>query len=273
VQQPMHDNSHRLHHHGDISSGADLLASQGVLIVFFVFLLFIYPAAALFGKRKWPNYKIWLWIAGTLCCLAAMGPLASSSHHNFSAHMLGHLLLGMLGPLLMVLSAPVTLALRTMPVSSARKTASLLKSRFFRYVSNPAAASLLNIGGLWLLYTTGLFQLMHQYPLLYLLIHLHVFLSGYLFAASFISLDPSPHRWSFFPRAAVLVTALAGHGILSKFLYVSPPAGVSLDQSRDGAVLMYYGGDLIDLVIIIFFCLQWYKAKRPREAEVRTAAL
>ncbi|MDT0162490.1 MULTISPECIES: cytochrome c oxidase assembly protein [Bacillus] len=264
----MHGNSH-LHH--ETVGGAGLVAAQSALIMFFVSLLLMYLAVQFFGKRDWPLYRTVLWAAGILCCIAAAGPIASWSHNQFSMHMMGHLLLGMLGPLLMVLSAPVTLFLRMLPARYARKGARLLKSRLFRFVSHPAIAAILNIGGLWLLYITDLFTRMHAQPLLYLLVHLHVFLAGYLFTASFVSIEPTSHRKSFMPRAAILITALAGHGILSKYLYAHPPAGVSVDQAQSGAVLMYYGGDLIDLFIIIFFCLEWYKARRPREAGIGTA--
>ncbi|WP_248138790.1 cytochrome c oxidase assembly protein [Bacillus infantis] len=264
----MHGNSHQ---HHETVGGAGLVAAQSALIMFFVCLLLMYLAVQFFGKRDWPFYRTVLWAAGILCCMAAAGPIASWSHNHFSMHMMGHLLLGMLGPLLMVLSAPVTLFLRMLPAGHARKGARLLKSRFFGFVSHPAIAAILNIGGLWLLYTTDLFTRMHQQPLLYLLVHLHVFLAGYLFTASFVSIEPTPHRKNFMPRAAILITALAGHGILSKYLYAHPPAGVSIDQAQSGAVLMYYGGDLIDVFIIIFFCLEWYKARRPRKAGIGTA--
>lgn len=264
----MHGNSYQ---HHEAVDGAGLIAAQGALIVFFVCLLLMYLAVQFFGKRDWPLYRTVLWVAGILCCIAAAGPIASWSHNYFSMHMMGHLLLGMLGPLLMVLSAPVTLILRMLPAAYARRGARLLKSRFFWFISHPATAATLNIGGLWLLYTTNLFTRMHEQPLLYLLVHLHVFLAGYLFTASFISIEPSSHKKSFVPRAAILITALAGHGILSKYLYAHPPAGVSMDQARIGAVLMYYGGDMIDLFIIIFFCLEWYHLRRPRETGVGTA--
>ena len=65
-------------------------------------------------------------------------------------------------------------------------------------------------------------------------------------------------------RAIVLVCSLAGHSILSKYLYAHPPIGVSSADAETGAMLMYYGGDLIDLGLILIFCYQWYKATRPR---------
>ena len=79
-----------------------------------------------------------------------------------------------------------------------------------------------------------------------------------------IYIDPISYRVSFLYRSIVLVMALAGHGILSKYIYAYPPAGVSAKQGELGGMIMYYGGDVIDMVIIYFLCLQWYRTARPR---------
>lgn len=85
-------------------------------------------------------------------------------------HMLVHLLLGMLAPLLMALAAPMTLLLRTLSVSSARVLSRVLSSRPLRLLTHPVIASFLNLGGLWLLYTTDLYSLMHENILLHQLL-------------------------------------------------------------------------------------------------------
>jgi putative membrane protein len=86
-----------------------------------------------------------------------------------------------------------------------------------------------------------------------------------------IYIDLTPHRTSFLHRAIVLVIALAGHGILSKFIYIHAPAGVPAEQAELGGMLMYYGGDAIDIVIIFILCWQWYVATRPRINLVKLA--
>lgn len=250
-------------HHMQITLSASLW-----LVVPFIVLLLLYIGAAIHSSRRysfWPVYRTALWTAGIFCSLAAVvGPIAEKAHMNFPMHMTGHLLLGMLGPLLMVLAAPMSLVLRTLPVKQARVLARQLQTRPLRFVMNPAVGFVLNIGGLWLLYTTNLYALMHESLFVYVLIHVHVFLAGYVFTASILCIDPAPHRKHFLFRAVVLGLALAGHGILSKFLYAHPPARVSASQAETGSMLMYYGGDAVDLVLIILFCSQWYHAARPR---------
>lgn len=100
--------------------------------------------------------------------------------------------------------------------------------------------------------------------LLYVIVHFHVFLAGYMFTISMIYVDPIPHRFSFLYRAIVLMIALAGHSVLAKYIYAHPPAGVQVEQVELGAMLMYYGGDAIDVVLIFILCRQWFHATRPQ---------
>jgi len=213
--------------------------------------------------RTWPLHRTLFWLLGVLLIsVALIGPLAYRSHDDFVVHMVGHLLVGMLGPLLLALAAPMTLLLRTLPVRAARKMSRLLKSPVARLYSHPIVASALNIGGLWLLYTTPLYEAMHHHLWLHIVIHIHVFAAGYLFTISLLYIDPVAHRLSFRYRTTIFIFALAGHGILSKFLYAYPPAGVPVEQARSGAMFMYYGGDAVDLILIILLFQQWYRSIR-----------
>ena len=242
---------------------ADLILG---LLLFLVWVL--YCVAAIISNRRhrqWPLYRTAFWTFGVMCAASVViGPLAAQAHTDFRAHMLGHLLLGMLAPLLIALAAPMTLILRALNVKTARRLSRALKSRPVSILSNPMTASLLNIYGLWVLYLTDLYRMMQQDMFLYTVVHLHVFLAGYLFTSSFIYIDPTPHRLSFTFRAVVFVFALAGHGILSKYIYAHPPRGVPSDQAEAGGMLMYYGGDAIDIIMIFIFCFQWYRATWAR---------
>lgn len=216
--------------------------------------------------RKWPWLRTVSFISGVLFAAAAVvGPLSRQSHADFTAHMAGHLLLGMLAPLLIALAAPMTLVMRALNVHLGRKLSRLLQSSFAGFFTHPIVASILNIGGLWLLYTTGLYSAMHANIWLHIIIHIHVFLAGYLFTISLIYIDPVFHRFSFTYRTVVFIVALAGHGILSKFIYAYPPAGVPTEQARVGAMLMYYGGDAVDLLLIFILFKHWYQSVRLRK--------
>jgi putative membrane protein len=239
-----------------------------MLSIPFVLLLILYIIATLVSNdhyKRWLLYRTISWGLGVLCIAAIVaGPIAKRAHADFSAHMIGHLLIGMVTPLLIVLSAPMTLLLRSLNVKVARQLSGVLKSFPIRVLSNPIVASVLNVGGLWILYTTDLYSAIHQNIVLYLFIHIHVFFAGYLFTASIIYIDPTPHRTNFIYRAIILVLTSASHGILSKYIYTNPPSGVPIAQAEKGAMLMYYGGDAVDIILIFILCLQWYKSSKTK---------
>ncbi|WP_078392724.1 cytochrome c oxidase assembly protein [Shouchella patagoniensis] len=259
------------HHHGEAHAAhsIDFLA-QLLLGLPFVIGIILYVTAVILSKRKgrsWAASRTLLWVVGSfLCIVTVVNPMATAAHERFVVHMFGHLLLGMLGPLLMVLAAPMTLLLRSLRTSQARSVTAVLRSRPIHILSNPVVPALLNIGGLWLLYTTSLFHLMETTMWIHVLVHLHIFLAGYFFAAMLLYIDPIPYRYSYLYRSLVLVFALAGHKILSKYIYAFPPDGVPRVEAEAGGMLMYYGGDAVDLVIIVILCAQWYKSTRPKEA-------
>lgn len=223
-------------------------------------------------QSNWPLYRFGLFIAGVLTAVISLaGPLANEAHGDFTVHMVVHLLLGMLSPLLLVLSNPLTLMLKSLPVLRARQLSRGMKrSRYISFLHVPLTGACLNIGGLFLLYMTGLFHQMHSSLVLYILVHLHVFLAGYLFTHVILEVDFTALRYSFYHRAAVLVLALAGHKILSKMIYADPPEGVSRTAGENGAMLMYYGGDVIDVMLIILICYQWYRARQRTYTIQRT---
>lgn len=244
------------------------LITQFLLSAPFLIGMLLYLFALIFSKQKnrsWSGYRTALWVTGSVLCLITVaGPMASAAHQNFTIHMLSHLLLGMLGPLLMAVAAPVTLLLRSLPTRYAKKVTFILRSPFFHFLSNPVVPAVLNIGGLWVLYTTGLYSMMETVIWVHVLVHLHVFLAGYFFAATLLYIDPIPYRYSYLYRSLVLIIALAGHKILSKIIYAFPPEGVPRAEAETGGMLMYYGGDAVDIIIIIILCYQWYQSSGRR---------
>jgi putative membrane protein len=166
--------------------------------------------------------------------------------------------------LLLVLAAPITVVLRGLPTVRARRLSRALASRPVRVLTEPGVAAALNVSGLVVLYTTRVYSAMESQPLVHLLVHVHLLLVGYLFTAGLISVDPVPHRRSHLHRATVLVLAIAAHDIVAKYLYSHPPSGVDAADARSGAVMMYYAGDAVHLLVIIVFCAQWYRRPHPR---------
>lgn len=239
------------------------------LFLLFLFIMVAgYLVATIFlyqkGKR-WPIIRCCLWLLGWACIGSTfVGPIADQALHHFLFHMIGHILIGMLAPLLLVLARPMTLLFNILPVKYARRLTTVLKSWPFKVLSDPTVTAVLNIGGLVVLYKTELFSLMHDHFILASLIHLHMFLAGFAFTFSILCMDPIAHKRSFTYRAIVLILAIAAHGVLSKYMYAHPPLGVSQKEAELGAMLMYYGGDVIDLGLVYFLCQEWYRVRGRR---------
>jgi putative membrane protein len=62
----------------------------------------------------------------------------------------------------------------------------------------------------------------------------------------------------------VLVVALAAHGVMSKVLYADPLLGVGRGDAELGAQVMYYGGDLVDLALMVLLGAEWYRESGRR---------
>ena len=265
--RPAHDAPHAPPAHG--GPGLEWAAFDAVAALALLAAAVAYALAIRAARRRgpWPARRAAAWFAGLLCAgLGTLGPLAEAARASFTGHMVAHLLVGMLAPLLLVLGAPVTLALRALPQRRARGLTRTLRAVPVRWVTHPVVAGALNAGGLWLLYATPLYGAMHASVLVHALVHLHLLFAGYLFTASLVGVDPDPHRAPLRLRAAVLIVFIAAHSILAKRLWAHPPAGVPAADAQLGAQLMYFGGDAVDVAIIVLLAAGWYRSVRPRAA-------
>ncbi|MFE1464114.1 cytochrome c oxidase assembly protein [Streptomyces nigra] len=210
----------------------------------------------------WPRRRDLSFAAGgAAAAWAWVGPLPGGP---FTGHMTQHVVLGMAAPLLLVTARPLTLALRALPAGGVRRSLlALTRVRAAGWLTFPPFAALWDVGGLWLLYRTGLFGQTAHRPALHLLVHFHVLAAGTLFAFAVCGLDPVRRRWSAALRGGTLLVAGAAHGVLAKTLYAAPPPGldVAVADLRTGARVMYYGGDLVALATAVVVGAGWYAAR------------
>lgn len=235
-----------------------------------------YVAAVAIQRSRgniWPRRRSVLWLLGIASATGGfVGPVAELAHDDFVAHMAQHVVVAMVAPLLLVLGAPVTLALRTMHATPARRVARVLNSRLARVIVHPITAAALNVGGMWLLYLTPLYPAMVGSAWVHTIVMLHLVLAGYLYTASLIAVDPNPHRAGFGMRTVVLLLSLAAHAVLAKVLYAAPPPGVPIDEGQAGAMLMYYLGDGVEVVLMVILCAQWYRRVGRKRAGVTNSS-
>lgn len=212
------------------------------------------------AARGWNRWRTTSFLTGLLLlAVALLPPLAPLAHADFRGHMAQHLLVGMYAPLALVLGAPVTLLLRTLPVARARRLAALIHRRPVRLLTHPAPALLLSTGSLAMLYFTPLYRTATAHPAGHWLLHVHFLLAGCLFAYVIAGPDPAPSRPGVRTRLVYLGVAIAGHAVMSQLMYggfwVDIDAPVS--EVRGGAELMYYGGDLAELLLAAALVATW----------------
>ena len=171
-------------------------------------------------RRGWSWWRAGLFTAGTVLMGWALSPgFDALADADFGVHMAQHLLVAMLAPLALVLGAPVTLLLRSLPPARARLLGRALRSRPLHVLANPFTALLLSAGGLVALYLTPLYAATTSSDAVHALVHLHLAASGYLFAWVIAGPDPAPRRPSVRTRLLVLGAAVAVHATVAQLLF------------------------------------------------------
>lgn len=245
------------------------LAGTFVLVMLTLSLWFAYVLAVRAQRKRRKIWPCWRLASFTLGCgllvVAFSPPVVEWGHMDLRGHMVQHLLLGMFAPIALMLGAPGTLLLRSVAVTTARGLMQVAASRPARCLSHPVTALMLNIGALYVLYLTPLYQMSFHEPGIHLWLHLHFVLAGYLFCWSIAGPDPAPHRPGMRLRLAVLFIAIAAHTVLGKlmFAYGFPRnAGHSLAEIEAAAQLMSYGGDFAELLLALVFVAAWYRQRK-----------
>lgn len=218
--------------------------------------------------KHWSLWRLGFWLAGSLCLGWALSPgIMALAHLDIRWHMLQHLLLGMVAPLGLVLAAPITLLLRSVDPACGRRLSALLRSGYLRFISHPVTALLLNVGGMYLLYLTPFFLASQQSLALHALVHIHLVGAGYLYCWSILAgPDQASHGHGPGFRLGVLAAGMAAHGILGKLMYASllpAGSGYSAEQIQAAAQIMYYGGDLAEVLLLIALLATWQRWRGP----------
>src|SRR3989440_12529167 len=173
----------------------------------------------------WPAARTLFFLVPGLgsIALATMSGLAAYDDTLLSAHMVQHMVLGMIAPIFLALGAPVTLALRPLPGRPRKALVAVLHSRVARLRAFPLVAYGFFVATPFVLYFTGLYRLTLENAALHELVHVHFVAVGCLFFWPLVGLDPLPGRWPY-PRPALLM-------VLSTPVHPGP--GLTIMQSRD----------------------------------------
>jgi len=185
------------------------------------FGIFFYVAGVVRLHRRgdgWSLGRTVSWVAGMLVLFyVTNGAPNVYEPYLFSAHMLSHMVLGMVIPVLLVPGAPVTLALRairkrTDGTRGPREWIMILvHSRYAHVISNPIVAAVLFAGSLFVFYYTSLFSWATTTHLGHYWMIVHFLIVGYLFVQSMIGIDPVKGRLPYPLRIVVLLATMGFH--------------------------------------------------------------
>lgn len=263
----------------DHEAPLQILTGGFVLMLLSISLWAVYVCVACRRRRASGDWSFWRLASFTFGCgllvLAFSPPAIQWGHVDLRGHMAQHLLLGMFAPIALMLGAPGTLLLLSVPVAAARRITAFLGTLPVRCLTHPVTALLLDIGGLYLLYLTPLYRLSLGDPVMHILLHLHFLIAGYLFSWSIAGPDPAPRRPGMRTRLAVLFVATAAHSILAKAMYgygFPRDTGHGLAEIESAAQLMYYGGDLAELLLAITLFAAWYRRSERHRFSIEKGA-
>lgn len=175
----------------------------------------------------------------------------------------------MFAPLGLVMAAPVTLLLRSLPARHGRQVTRLLRSGALQVIAHPVTALILNVGGLALLYFTPLYVATMTHPGLHYLLHFHFVAAGCLYTWVIAGPDPAPHRPSVPARLVVLGIAITLHSVIAQMLYAGAFGAIpaSAAELESGAVLMYYGGDIAEILLAFALLSTWQPRRRSLKVQ------
>ncbi|MGQ0466037.1 MAG: cytochrome c oxidase assembly protein [Sporichthyaceae bacterium] len=253
-----------------------------------LFALVLSAGLYLFGVRRmqrcgnpWPLGRTLAYVVGGhgALLLAVASPLATYDVTLLSVHMAQHMLLAMIGPIFLVLGAPITLALRTLPLPWRRRLLAVLHSRIVGVFTFPAVAGAIFVANPFVLYFSGLYEQTLEHAWLHDLNHLHFVMVGCLWFGTLIGVDPLPNRAGYPLRVISAFVTLPFHAwlgvsIMSANTVIAADWYASLDKDwgasplsdqKTAGGIVWISGDVIGLLVFAALFFQWVRASE-REA-------
>ena len=244
----------------------------------------------------WPIGRTIAWVTGlALLFYTTNGALNAYEQYLFSVHMLGHMMLTMLIPLVLVLGAPVTLALRAVQKRDDGSWGGrewilwMVQTPYSKVITHPAVAAVIFAGSLWVFYFTPIARWAAEEHVGHQWMIIHFLISGYLFNLSMIGVDPVPYRFPYPLRIVTLfatmashaffgVTIMTGNGLLLADWYGAMGrtwGATPLEDQNMGGGIAWGIGELPTLALALIVAIQWSRSdekeqKRKDRAEDRS---
>lgn len=259
--------------------------------------LFFYLAGVRRLRRRgdaWPIHRTIFWVAGILLLIwVTCGPINAYQEYLFSIHMMGHMVLSMAIPLLLVSGAPITLALRAIRKREDGTRGGrewimwAVHSPVSKVLTQPFVAAGIFIVSLWAFYFTDLVRwsmydhLGHEWMII------HFLISGYLFVMSLVGIDPVPYRLPYPGRLITLIAVMAMHAFFGMAMMMQEGLLVAewfgsmgrtwgptpMEDQYIGGGIAWSIGEIPTLILAITVAIQWSRSddrlqkRRDRHAD------
>ncbi|MFE2492525.1 cytochrome c oxidase assembly protein [Streptomyces scopuliridis] len=257
--------------------------------------LVLYGGGVLRLRRRgdsWPVGRTIAFVLGVLTVALVMcTKLNDYGVVMFSVHMVQHMIISMVSPILLLLGAPVTLALRALPVAGRGRKGprelllALLHSRYVRIVTHPAFTIPLFIASLYGLYFTPLFDFLMGSKTGHIAMMVHFLAVGLVFFWPIMGVDPGPHRPGYVMRMLELFAGMPFHAFFGIALmmasepmvdaYRTPSASLGIDaltdQNAAGGIAWAFS-EIPSVLVLIALVFQWYRSEQRQAKRSDRAA-
>ncbi|MFG2650500.1 cytochrome c oxidase assembly protein [Streptomyces sp. NPDC048436] len=242
---------------------------------------------------KWPVGRTISFVAGMLTILLVMcTKLNDYGMVMFSVHMVQHMIISMLSPILLLMGAPITLALRALPVAARRGHKGprewllwILQSRYMKIITHPAFTIPLFIASLYALYFTPIFDTLMGSKAGHIGMMVHFLAVGLVFFWPIMGVDPGPHRPGYIMRMLELFAGMPFHAFFGIALmmasepmigtYKNPPASLGIDaladQSAAGGIAWAFS-EVPSVLVLLALLFQWYRSEQRQARRTDRAA-
>ncbi|GGX23755.1 cytochrome c oxidase assembly protein [Streptomyces chartreusis] len=245
-------------------------------------------------RRRGDAWSVWRtisYVAGVLSVMLVMCTgLNDYGMVMFSVHMVQHMVISMLSPILILLGAPITLALRAMPPAGRGRKGprewllALLHSRYMRIITHPAFTIPLFIASLYALYFTPIFDFLMGSKTGHIAMMIHFLAVGVVFFWPIIGVDPGPHRPGYLMRMLELFAGMPFHAFFGIALmmasepmvetFKNPPGSLAIDalsdQNAAGGIAWAFS-EVPSVLVLIALLFQWYGSEQ-RQAKRKDRA-
>jgi putative copper resistance protein D len=242
----------------------------------------------------WPTGRIVAWLCGCAVLLfATSSGIGRYMPAMFSVHMAAHMLLSMMVPVLLVLGAPVTLALRALPAAGGDDPPgprewllAALHSRVSLLLTNPIVATVIFVAGFYGLYFGGIFDVAASSHAAHVAMNLHFLLTGYLFYWVVIGVDPTPRPIPPIAKLAVVFASLPLHAFFGVVLMGTKAVlagdfyrslqlswhGDLLSDQRLGGGIAWSAGEVPLVLVLLALLIQWRRSDQRISTRMDRAA-